>query len=96
MYLVDGGTALAVQCVVGDARVGAVPAPGAAAGMEEKAESAESAESVQAETGVLRRPRKSWTLKWRITSAAAVGMPSQRAIATAKLRRCSLPRTIST
>lgn len=93
MYLVDGGTALAVQCVAGDAKVGAVPAPGAAAGMQEKAESAE---SVQAETGVLRRPRKSWTLKWRITSAAAVGMPSQRAIATAKLRRSSPLRTIST
>lgn len=91
---VDETTALAVQSVAVDARVGAAPARAAGVGLGVQ----ETAESAQAEMDVLRRPRKSWTPKWRITSAVATveGMPSLRAIATAKLRRRSLQKTTST
>lgn len=90
-YPADGATALAVQFVAEDARVGAVPARAAEVGVGVQ----ETAESVQAEMDVRRRPRKSWMPRWRITSAAVEGMPSQRAIATAKLRRPRPQKTTS-
>lgn len=93
-YPVDGATALAVQFVAGDVRVGAVPARAVEVAVQGMAVQ-EMAESVQAEMDARRRPRKSWTPRWRITSAAVEGMPSQRAIATAKLRRPSPQKTIS-
>lgn len=92
-----GGTiVLAVQCVAGDARVGAAPARVAGAVVEAGPGAQETAESVQAEMDVLRRPRKSLMLRWRITSAAEVRTPSQRRLLTAKLRQPRLQKTIST
>lgn len=88
--LVGGATALAVQCVAGDVRAGAVPVLAAEVGVQEMVE------SVRAETDVPRRPRKSWMPRWRITSAAVEGMPNQRAIATAKPRRPNPQKTTST
>lgn len=92
-YPVDGTTALAVPCGVGDARAGAVPARDVEAVVEAVQEMAE---SVQAEMDALRRPKRSWMLRWRITSVVEVGRPSQRAMATAKLLRPRPQKTIST